>query len=176
MDELRVSKLFCIFSHPIVPRSYCLVESSLSWPTSAQTLEVARTLSCHDQPGWNSTDTYAELDWRLSGRHELAGTFRLLSIDRPEAKLLRFSMAADLRGPISMDLTLRPSIIRHGNGRLWQRSIINGRCVTLTMVDEVCVVSQDRPRDMAVQVKFLIPGWPGDAHLLSNLLQRLCGH
>ena len=45
----------------------------------------------------------------------------------------------------------------------------------MTTVDEVRIVSQDRPRDMAVQVKFLIPGWPGDAHLLSNLLQRLCG-
>ena len=66
--------------------------------------------------------------------------------------------------------------------RVWQWKALAAErhqwemCNTLTTVDEVRIVSQDRPRDMAVQVKKIIPGWPGDAHLLSNLLQRLCGH
>ena len=158
--------------HPIVPRSYCLVQSHVGWPNDDQALEFAREI---DQPGWNTVDSLAELNWRFSGRKALATSFRRLSIDRPEAHLLRFSMA-DRRGPILMNLNLNVITQEHVYGRLWQRSVIDGNTLTLTKVDEVCVVSLECPRDMAVQVTFLIPGWPGDAHLLSKLLQRLRGH
>ena len=131
---------FQTIADSIVARSYCLVETNLVWPTDAQVEEVV------DQPGWNSADRLAKLDWRLFGCCASLETFRLLKIQRDEAHLLRFisSMHGHLFNMVEMDL--RGGIVEmdYNSGRSWRRSFFDGKCVTYTLVKQVCVLSFKR--------------------------------
>ena len=125
---------FQTIADPIVTRSYCLVETNLVWPTDAQVEEVV------DQPGWNSADRLAKLDWRLFGCCASLETFRLLKIQHDEPHLLRFigdgnRVEMDLRGGIVEVAIYRGRVW----GRSWRRSFFDGNCVTQTLVCKVCV-------------------------------------
>ena len=137
---------FQTIADPIVTRSYCLVETNLVWPTDAQIEEVVT------EPGLNSADRLARLDWRIFGfctspcKRCVTLCFRHLKIQRDEAHLLRFisSMHGHLFNMVEMDL--RGGIVEmdYNSGRSWRRSFFDGKCVTYTLVKQVCVLSFKR--------------------------------
>ena len=131
---------FQTIADSIVARSYCLVETNLVWPTDAQVEEVV------DQPGWNSADRLAKLDWRLSQHWRLEKTFRLLKIQRDEALLLRFIVMDGQLSEMVLEIDLRGGIRErdYNSGRSWRRSFFDGKCVTYTLVKQVCVLSFKR--------------------------------